>query len=150
MVNKKKNMFWVDATELVPSLDFIVITDTKFNAELVDHFYKFENHEIDYELVVMLGLGVVKNLHMDNDYYIYNCSNDQPDNFGFMNEVTRIGVYYQITHPYYDDTELEKLIIDNKVGREFLKKLQCVDSDLPYNRLKQIIDSKKGNVIQFN
>jgi hypothetical protein len=149
MTKEKKDLIFINAEGVIEGVDFKVVTDTPFNPELVTHFYEFVNHEIDYELALILGLGVIKNLHLDNDFYIYNASNDQADNFGFMNEVTRISVYYQITHPEYDEKELEEFIIGTERGRKFLKKLQTVDTDIPYLRLKEIFDSNKGNIIKF-
>ncbi len=148
-MKKKQDLFLVDAEDLILGVDFEVVTDTPFNTEQVSHFYEFENHEIDYELAVILGLGVVKNLHFEDDYYIYNASNDQADNFGFMNEVTRIDVYYQITHPEYDHKELEEFIIGTERGRRYLRKLLKVDTDEPYVRLKEVFDRKKGRIVQF-
>ena len=124
-------------------VDFEIVTGTPFSNEL-------ENHEIDYELAQILGLGIVKNLYLDNDYYVYNASADNLDsNFGFMNEVVRIGVYYQITHPEYDDRELEQTIFGTKGGTEYLRLLQTVNTDSVLNRLKKVFDSKKGKIILF-
>lgn len=149
ITNHKNNLFLIDASTLLLGIDFEVITDTIFKKELIEHFYKFEDHEIEYELVTILGLGVVKNLNLDNDYYIYNASDDSLDNFRLMNEVTRLEVYYQITHPDYDNKQLEKFILGTERGKKFLMKLQTVDSELPYNELKRVFENKKGNIFQF-
>ncbi|KAB2332618.1 hypothetical protein [Bacillus mesophilum] len=150
MNKPKKDLFLIDSEDLICGVDFDVVTDTPYDEDSVEHSFEFENHEMDSELAVILGLGVVKNLHTEYDYYIYNASNDQADNFGFMNEFTRISVYYQITHPHYDDKKLEEFIIGTERGRMFLKKLQTVDSDMPFLRLKEIFDRKRGNVVFFN
>jgi hypothetical protein len=150
MTTKKKDLFFINAIDLVKDIDFELITDTPFHDDIITHFYEFENHKIDYELIQILGLGVVKNIHIDNDYYVYNASNDHlGNNFGFINEVVRIGAYYQITHPDYDDKELEKKIFKTKHGKEYLKKLQTSDTDIVLYRLKEIFDRKKGEIIQL-
>ena len=149
MVSKKKDMFFVDARELVCGIDFVVDTCTTFDANVVNHFYSFENHEIDYKLAQILGLGVARNLLMEDDFYIYNASDDRLDNFGMMYEIARLGIYYQITHPDYDDKDLEEMMIGNSFGKEFLKQIQTVETDMPYMKLKEIFNSKKGNVVLF-
>ncbi|CQR46289.1 hypothetical protein BN1058_00542 [Paraliobacillus sp. PM-2] len=147
MKKPKNDLYLIEAKDLICGVDFEVVTNTPYNGDVTVHFYEFENHEIDTDLATMLGLGVVKNLHIVDDYYIYNASNDHADNFGFMNEVTRIAIYYQITHPHYDDKELEEFIINTERGRKYLKKLQTVDSDMPFQKLKEIYDRKKGNLV---
>ncbi|MFD2043360.1 hypothetical protein ACFSTA_03060 [Ornithinibacillus salinisoli] len=74
MTAKKDDLFFVDARDLVKDIDFEVITDTPFQEEQVNHFYELVNHVIDNELIQILGLVVVKNSHIDNDYYVYNAS----------------------------------------------------------------------------
>lgn len=149
MSNQKDNLFLVNAEDLILGVDFEVVTDTPFDADRVRYFFRLDNHDIDYELAITLGLGVVKNLFFEDDFYIYNASNDHADHFGLMNVVMRMDVYYQITHPEYDNKKLEEFIIGTERGKKFLEKLQTVDTDVPYKRLKQVFDSKKGNVIQF-
>lgn len=150
MKAKKENLFYVDARDIVKDIHFKVVTDTPFNANVVTHFYEFEDHTLDYELIELMGLGVVRNLHFDNDYYVYNASDEQMDNrFRVANETLRIGVYYQITHPDYDDRDLEKLIFKTPGGKEYLTLLQTRDTNQVLNRLKEIFDRKKGQVINL-
>lgn len=83
MKAEKEDLFFVEAIDLVKGFDFEVVTDTEFNKEVVHPFYEFENHIIDYELIEILGLGVVRSLHFEDDYYVYNASSDHvDDNFG--------------------------------------------------------------------
>src|SRR5690625_4102474 len=98
-MKKKENLSFINAENLVEGVDFEVVTDTPFKKDQVFHFFKYTEHEIDEELATMLGFGVVRSLHFENDFYLYNASDDEYDDFGLMNEITRVEVYYQITHP---------------------------------------------------
>lgn len=143
MNQERKEMFYIDAAALQNYLDIEVMTHTEFDFNRVERLYGVENHELDYDWIEKLGLGIVRTNHF-NDYYIYNASYDN-----LMNESTRIGLYYQLTHPEYDDKELDRWIFGDKEGIDYLLELVGEHGLLVVSMLKEIYQQKKGNVIMF-
>ncbi|PAV27977.1 hypothetical protein CIL05_19115 [Virgibacillus profundi] len=141
---KQTNLFYVDATELVDGIDYEVITETGYIDHKVERLYGVDNHSIDYDLIKILGLGVVKNNHLQ-DYYIFNAASDN-----IMNEMIRIDVYYQITHPEFDDKPLDRWVFGSPAGVDYLLSLLGSQGAWVISRLKGIFNDKKnGQVLAF-
>jgi len=149
MRKERNDAFLVNLEEAKIELgvDFITVTDTFFDERIIRFAYLMENHEYDLDLAVTLGLGIIKS--DDGQMTLLYNADDYIGSDRMIGEVLRVGVYYQITHPDYDDKDLEKTVIKTKGGKEFLKMIQTNDSDEPYERLKSVFDSKKGNVVKF-
>ncbi|MBT2600721.1 hypothetical protein J7E18_03235 [Oceanobacillus sp. ISL-73] len=143
MNQERKRMFYIDATALQNYLDIEVMTNTEFDFKRVDRLYGVDNHELNYDWIEKLGLGVVRTSYF-NDYFIYNATYDN-----LINESTRIGLYYQLTHPEYDDKELDRWIFGDKDGINYLLELVGEHGLLVVSKLKEIYRQKKGNVIKF-
>ncbi|WP_067726983.1 hypothetical protein [Oceanobacillus damuensis] len=140
---KQKEMFFLDATELVNGVDFEVVTDTTFTEGAVERLYGVGNLRIDYALINILGLGVVKNIHFD-DWYLYDTASDN-----IISETVRLGIYYQLSHPKYDDKELDRLIFGTPAGMDYVMSILGTDGVWVIARLKGIFDEKKGKVLEF-
>ncbi|WP_249872364.1 hypothetical protein [Oceanobacillus saliphilus] len=143
MYLKKKNMFYVDLSELPQWKSFDVVTNTPFEEVGVERLYGVEDHILDYRLIEMLDLGVVKD-HYNDTCYIYN-----PTAGNFFNETMKLGIYYQITHPEYDDKELDRWIFGNEDGVEYILNLFPQDGPCILSLLNDTFKSKKGKVLKF-
>lgn len=143
-----KNMYAVSAEGLLYGVDFEVITSTYHDEELVPYFFKIEDHEIDEDLVYKLGLGIISNLHEAGDYYLYNASFDGEDAFGFIREVSRIEVYYQLTHFEYVNPEFEDFVNAER-GKRLFEKMFGNHAAYIEKKLQEIYAMQKTNVIPF-
>lgn len=147
MAKRKEDLHLMDLEGTRLDIDYFVVTDTDFDEQIVRYGYLIDNHEYDLDLAVTLGLGVIES-HDGDMSLLYNADGNR-GKLREQSEMLRIATYYQITHPKYDDKELENLVMKTKGGKEYLKLLQTNDSDMPYEKLKSIFDSKKGIVIKF-
>ncbi|MFC4022256.1 hypothetical protein ACFOUV_00330 [Oceanobacillus longus] len=141
---QKKEMYFVDANELIYGEDFDVVTDTPFIEGEVERLYGLDNHKINYSLIQKLNLGVVKNKYYD-EYYIYNAVCDN-----IKNESIRLGIYYQITHPEFDDKALDSWIFGSTDGVDYILDLFGSHGVCVLSWLNDIFSKKKGNVLAFN
>jgi hypothetical protein len=133
-----------DTNELFYHRDGI---ETSFEPSVIQYIYYIDNHEIDVELAIQLGLGVFEHLSTGKRY-LYN-ADDEADEDTEEYELLRMGMYYQIVFPDYVDRKLDFLFINEPTG-EYLKILAY--SSEPIKKLKEIFKSQKGkrnNVIQF-
>lgn len=129
--------------------EYTVVMDTPFVEELIEHVYDFFNHDFDLSLATQLGLGVIQDTNTMK-MYIYNAETAVGDDYS-NDEAMRVGMYYQLTHPEYDDKNLD-ILLNSAGGEEYLKLLMLNPSDDIINKLKVIFDSRKGrgdNVIPF-
>ncbi|WP_067726992.1 hypothetical protein [Oceanobacillus damuensis] len=140
---KKKNMFYVDLSELNQWNRFDVVTNTPFEEGAVERLYGVEDHILNYNLIRKLRLGVVKNQYND-ECFIYD-----PTGGNFFNETIKVGIYYQITHPDYDDKELDRWIFGNEEGVDYILNLFPKDGACILSLLNDIFKSKKGKVLEF-
>lgn len=69
MFNDKQNLYAISTEGSLFGVDCEVITSTNYEEDEVTDFIKIKNHEIDEALVYQLGLGIVSNLHEQDDYY---------------------------------------------------------------------------------
>lgn len=145
---KKRNMYLVSTKDLLLGVDFAVLTNTDYVEEEVDYFYKIVNHTINERLIHLLGLGIVYNLHEEDDFYIYNATDLVYDMFSVKKEVTRIAVYYQLTHPYYEDDQLKQFMLTER-GKKYLYHLVPEAGEELYNHLLQIFSRDNDNVVLF-
>ncbi|WP_337018982.1 hypothetical protein [Oceanobacillus massiliensis] len=140
----KNDMYYLDASQLRYGIDFDVITETPFTEGIVERLYGVDNHVINDKWIKKLGLGVVKN-NYTNDSYIYDITSEN-----ILNETVKIGIYYQLTHPEFDDKELDRWVFGSKEGVDYVIGLlgneaaACVLS-----QLKEIFKAKKGKVLAF-
>lgn len=112
-----------------------------------DIFYFIDSHEYNRDLLNTLGFSSFND--NDGNRYVYNVLKDNSID-KYDNELIRFKIYYQLSFPDFDDRQLE-VILDELGGVRFINKLidNLEESVLIYKRLKEIFDSKKGNVIQF-
>lgn len=112
-----------------------------------DIFYFIDSHEYNRDLLNTLGFSLFND--NDDNRYVYNVLKDNSID-KYDNELIRFKIYYQLSFPDFDDRQLE-VILDELGGARFINKLidNLEESVLIYKRLKEIFDSKKGNVIQF-
>ncbi|OZU89623.1 hypothetical protein CIL03_00310 [Virgibacillus indicus] len=143
MISKRKEMFYLDATELIMDRDFEVMTNTTFADDIVERLYGVDNHRIDYGLIKILGLGVVKNKHF-NALYIYDAAGDN-----LMSEMIRLRIYYQLSYPEYDDKELDCWIFGDVAGVNYVLRIMGSSGAWVISRLKGIFNEKKGRVVEF-
>lgn len=117
-----------------------LISETFFPEELVDYVYDV-GPNVNISLAVTLGLGVLKSL-TDGTLYLYHADNvDDMDRE--IDENLRLGMYYQIMNPQYDDRKLNDLL-DTPGGEFYLRMLFLCDLEQPMDRLKEIFVEKKG------
>lgn len=120
-----------------------VIVETCFQKELIQYVYDI-GQDVDFPLAVTLGLGVIQSLH-DGSLAIYHAdTTDYP--LRMTDEMLRLGMYYQITHPEYDDRHLDYLL-QTKGGKYYLRRLFFCEryKQDPLEELKKIFANKKGN-----
>ena len=104
---------------------------------------------INISLAVALGLGVIQSLS-DGSKYLYHADvSDDEDRQ--MHEMLRLGMYYQIMNPDYDDRRLDYFMNGNG-GEFYLSTLLFADTMEPIEKLRAIFATKKGqanNVVEF-
>lgn len=124
------------------------IIDTPFQSELIEFVYDV-GPTVDVPLAVQLGLGVIKSLS-DGSLLLYNAdTQDYEDRL--TDEKLRLGMYYQIKHPEYDDRQLD-YILQTKGGPDYLVNLHFCNTVEPIDKLMDIFAAKKGkrdNVINI-
>ncbi|WP_164669404.1 hypothetical protein [Virgibacillus doumboii] len=143
MIPMKNEMYYLDLTEMIPELDVEVVTNTPFPDGAVERLYGVDNHRIDYNLINILGLGVVKIKHSD-DWYIYDAMSEN-----FLSEFIKFRIYYQLSHPEFDDKELERWIFSDVTGINYVLRLIGSHGTWIISRLKEIFNGKKGRVVVF-
>lgn len=173
-MNKPKNIARIDISEAKQGKDFTIETEialmsdysfkyfkegmdmsdvlftqkTPYSTELVNEVYEIPDHEIDFKLAVTLGLGVIKELSTGH-LFLYHTDTESENRQD--DEALRMGMYYQIAHPEYDDVRLDG-ILNTKGGEQYIRHLLFIKSDEVIEKLKDIFESKKGeidNVIDF-
>jgi hypothetical protein len=126
----------------------VSVSETLYPEELVEFVYDV-GPNVDIRLAVTLGLGVVKSLS-DGKVLLYHADNvDDEDRM--QNEMLRLGMYYQIMNPDYDDRRLN-YVFETNGGEFYLRMLLFCDTDEPIQRLREIFTAKKGrgnNIVQF-
>lgn len=148
LFSKMKNLYAVSTEGLLFGVDYEVITSTHYEEDEVTHFIKIVNHDIDEALVYKLGLGIVSNLHEEADYYLY-CANHKEDAFfGFLQEFIRFEIYYQLTHPAYENEEFEEFIQTER-GKAMLKRMFGEKAEEVYIALMRKCNVNKGYVLPF-
>ncbi|UCZ54963.1 hypothetical protein LGQ02_09660 [Bacillus shivajii] len=124
------------------------VWETVYPTKLVQFVYDVGNN-IDMSLAVTLGLGVIQSLS-DGTLYLYHA--DMIDDEDRMkHEMLRLGMYYQLMNPKYDDRRLDYLF-NSSGGTFYLSTLLFTDCIEPIEKLKAIFSSKKGkgnNVVAF-
>ena len=115
---------------------------TFFQAELIEYVYDV-GPNIDMKWAVTLGLGVIQSLN-DGSLCLYNADTADYD-MRLQDEMLKLGMYYQITNPDYDDRQLDG-ILQTKGGINYLRTLLfCHSTDYdPIEALIDIFSTKKG------
>lgn len=125
------------------------VLETVFTKELVEFVYDV-GPSINSSLAVALKLGVIQSLS-DGSKYLYHA--DVIDDDGRKrHEMLRLGMYYQIMNPDYDDRRLDYLMNGNG-GEFYLSTLLFTDTMEPIKKLRAIFATKKGkrnNVVRLN
>lgn len=114
----------------------------------IDHVWEITDGEIDVELAVKLALGVIEDLDTGKRF-LYHA--DGVGENRKKKEYLRLGIYYQLTHPEYDDRKLD-VLIQQVGGKDFLKQLLLVNDDSIFTRLHEISNKFKGtggNIAEF-
>ncbi len=93
------------------------IADTFFQEELIDYVYDV-GPNVDIKLAVTLGLGVIQSLH-DGSLSLYNADTADYE-LRLVDEMLRLGIYYQITNPEYDDRQLDRILHGKDGGVHYL------------------------------
>jgi hypothetical protein len=131
--------------------DNMSVIDTPFDEGFVKYVYEFDSgHEINFDIATAVGLGVVKDKDT-GELFIYN-SDESDSKTNESDELLRLGIYYQLTHPSYDDKKLDGLLNKTKGGETYLRLLFVVEPDEYIQKLKEIFNSKKGNennIVEF-
>lgn len=148
MEQKKKNLYAVSTEDLVFGIDYEVVTSTPFEEEKVDYFVKIVNHEIDQDLACYLGLGVIRNLHEAEDYYLYCASYNNEEVFSYLKQQMRFEMYYQLTHLAYENKRFEKFMAEG-LGELLLERMFGEDAEKIHTALLQRYQVNKGNVLPF-
>lgn len=143
MIRKQNEMYYLDATEMISGMDFDVVTNTLFSDGAVERLYGVDDHRIDFNLIHILELGVVKNNHFD-DWYIYDAAGEN-----FVSEIIKFRLYYQLSHPEFDDKELERWIFSDVARVNYVLRLTGSHGAWVISKLKEIYDAKKGKVVGF-
>ena len=101
---------------------------------------KIKGHQIDYDLIVDCGLGLIQ--MYDGGYYIYNAYNKY--------ELTKIAIeiYMSIVDTTYYSAEVENLIKNGK-AEEVINQFKMSDFDI-HPLLVKSYESKKSNVIEID
>ncbi|MBU9711652.1 hypothetical protein [Evansella tamaricis] len=86
---------------------FKSIMKTMFDEDAVKYCYYLENHKINFELATNLGLGVLKSKDTE-ELFLYHSDVSSDEEVAAEDEFLRICIYYQLTHPDFEDVELEK------------------------------------------
>lgn len=113
------------------------------------YVYFINNHEIDEKLAVSLGLGVIQNMK-NGEKYLYHAVSNSNDNMA--DEMLRLGIYYQIKFPNYNDKKLDQLLNRTSGGEEHIRLLMLSHDEKIINDLKNVFYSQKGfenNVVKF-
>lgn len=118
----------------------VSVGETMYSEDLVEYVYDV-GPSVDINLAVTLGLGVVKSLS-DGSLHLYHADNVH-DEDRLQNEMLRIGMYYQIMNPEYDDRRLNYLF-NAKGGEVYLRMLVFCDTEEPIEKLRDIFTAKKG------
>lgn len=130
--------------------DIEFIMDTPFPSDLTEFVYDV-GCTVDISLAVTLGLGVIKSLS-NGKLYVYHADTIDDDDISYQSkEMLRLGMFYQLMHPEYDDRKLN-LILESKGGEYLLSSLILFNTIEPIEMLKEIFAAKKGvgnNVIKF-
>lgn len=143
-LNQKKNMYLIDMTGVNVTKELVSETQ---KTPLSDsfRFVEIEDHDVNYELINRVGLGVARPVEGESHKLIYNPNiQDSLDD-----EVMRFGIYYQLTHRDFDDKQLEKMLFDDMTGKVFMEIVFGEQADGLYNELRQLYDRKKGNIVHF-
>lgn len=119
------------------------IADTFFQDELIDYVYDV-GPNVDIKLAVTLGLGVIQSLH-DGSLSLYNADTADYE-LRLVDEMLRLGMYYQITNLDYDDRQLDRILHKDE-GVHYLRNLllSYYPNPDPIEALFEIFSSKKGN-----
>ena len=101
---------------------------------------KIKSHQIDYDLIVDCGLGLIQ--MYDGGYYIYNAYNKY--------ELTKIAIkiYMSIVDSTYYNAEVENLIKNGK-AEEVINQFKMSDFVI-HPLLVKSYESKKSNVIEVD
>jgi hypothetical protein len=124
--------------------------ETPFNKKVAKHVYHIEDHDIDVGLAITIGLGVIEDV-ASGERYLYNAEIDTHDNIE-EDEIVRMGIYYQLIHPEYEDKKLDIILNRTAGGENYIRSLFNVYDFTVIDRLKEIFESHKGkgdNVRQF-
>lgn len=128
--------------------------ETPYDEKVVKYSYHLEDHKIDKKLASIIGLGVLVNIHI-GDEFLYNSGSDEDESEEDIQaqELLRLGIYYQINYPEYFDTKLYTLLFNTKGGEEYIRSLFIVQDDEPINKLKEILNkhqkNRGNNIVQF-
>lgn len=141
MIPKRNELYYLDAEKMIIDEDIEVVTDTPFAG--VERLYGVDNHSIDYRLIKIFGLGVVKNKHFEA-WYIYDAADDN-----FLNEIIKLRIYYQLSHPEFDDKELDRWIFGDVAGVNYVLRIAGAHGGWVISQLKGIFSEKKGKVVAF-
>jgi hypothetical protein len=145
----------IDMIHILPYIldeDFKVVTDTNFDENMIEYVYEIKPINLDY--IIPLKLGVIR-FEDDGQQYVYNADKPHEDSAYsdyIEEEVLRMCIYYQLTHPNYVDNKLDVILNSTKGGEEHIRSLIIQDQDRVINDLKEIFKSQKGrndNVIEF-
>ena len=143
-LKQKKNMFLVDMTGVNVTKELVSETQ---KTPLSDRyrFVEIEDHDVNYELINRVGLGVARSAEDESHKLIYNPNTQD----SLDDEVMRFGIYYQLTHREFDDKQLEEKLFGDVTGKVFMEVIFGEQAEDLYNELKQLYESKRGNVVQF-
>lgn len=131
--------------------NIMFVKETPFEEDLVKYVYDIENHKIDIDLAVTVGLGVIRDV-ASGEEYLYNTGSKGITEDFEADELLRMGIYYQITHPEYIDKKLDILLNATDGGEAYIRMLFTVHDNGPIEKLREIFNAQKGkenNVVKF-
>lgn len=120
--------------------------ETPITYEEISHVYSIDDMPIDLNLAIQCGLGVVE--YGDKQYLYNSAINEGEDNES--TELLRVGIYYQLTHPEYQDAVLDQTINATENSAKYIGLL--LNEPLLILELQRIFSKQKGkvnNVIEF-
>lgn len=124
----------LDDFEMVPYIEGMdesnvkFVNKTPYDDRYFDYVYDItDQDEVDFKLAITIGLGVIQD--GEGNQLLYNISVEEDLEERLKEEHLRLGMYYQITHPEYDDRKLHYLLNSN--GGEHFLRGYFLDSPFP-------------------